>query len=169
MIKMSYEDNDVYRIRSEECGNLTIRKVYSHNLCDGTFAHKASSHNIFDGNDWITIEDEDDEPVEKFPYFTDAIVFQPYCEFTGIHYHHLKIFIIKDSKIVSKLKHSAVDDGSLSKPSYEAFLVTKLKKLEKEYLNIPIYIHENLLKYETFYDEMLCCKNQDFFEIKNNI
>lgn len=81
----------------------------------------------------------------------DGVYFNAKCEYTGIHYHSINITIVLDGKIVYESSHSAHSDGSLSYPSYDYFLVSKLNYYEYKYPQLDIYIHPQIKSKETFH------------------
>lgn len=102
-----------------------------------SFATLAKRHVIFEKS-----------PVLKEPH---AIIFETHCEYTGIHYHSLRIYEWKEGEKTLISKHGAGTDGSLCYPSYEAFLIAKLKYWEDQ--KVSIYIEKKLLTKESFYDK----------------
>lgn len=94
--------------------------------------------------------------IYKYKKLDNCIVFDVECEYTGIHYHSIKI-IINHNGVTKKTKHSAYGDGTLSIPNYESFLISKIKYFETTMPNIPIYIHESIIS-NNFHDKNTCLK-----------
>lgn len=113
------------------------------------------------------LELEDQKSIKNYnivedPYIyinsSNYIIFDALCEYTGIHYHCIEILIRNNNKL-EKWQHSAHGDGTLCYPTYLNFLVSRLKYYEKNFPNIPIYIHEGIIAEPQTFHNKKSCKN----------
>lgn len=97
-----------------------------------------------------------DFPLENENEKGQCIMFDAYCEYRGLHYHHLIITIIDNGKI-ERSKHSLRSDDFI------AFIISKIKCFELTRSGYPIFIHRAIADGpEIFYDNKSCRKIGDW-------
>lgn len=130
-------DSSIYSIKYEQCGPLGLSRQTYVQYSKTLFAI-ANKHTICVS------------PITQMK--RNCIIFQPFCEYTGLHYHSIKIIIIINSKF-------SITSCSPCYPDYDAFLTSKIKYFESTMPDIPILIDKSIINGpESFHDKETCDK-----------
>lgn len=126
---------------------ITIEdQSYRNNLSISDFGKAIARHSVCDF------------PNENEGKNRQCIMFDAYCEHTGLHYHSIIITIIDNGKI-ERTRHSVHGDGTLCHPSFISFIISKIKYFEQTRPNFEIFIHRAIVDGpKVFHDNTSCRK-----------
>ena len=100
----------------------------------------------------------ENETLKKELYDTkNGIFFVAFCEYTGLHWHHMAVIVLMDNKIVEPPRQrSSTLDGSLAWPCYDATLARDLAKFTQKYPQLPVFMSAEIKTVKDFYSECPC-------------
>lgn len=147
-------DTNFYKISYTVNNGITIRsKEIKRNTSIGDLIEISYKHNVVDN------------PLNKSAGLDNCIVFNASCEYTGIHYHSITIYVKENGK-VTKTKHSAHGDGSLSYPNYIVFLCAKISYFQQMSTG-PIFIHKAIVNEPSLFHDDKSCRTTGTWSLRD--